>query len=125
MSSHASNRTGHFSMDRTITCARIGNVAEYEYKDIMPAYRQIQNGQVLSFRLRGNPTKRIGKARKSRGGTEEASESDCCVKKEQIAWFIRKGQEREKDKPGGFLILVRETEDENGEIRQIPHSQHR
>ena len=25
----------------------------------------------------------------------------------------------EKDKPGGFEILVRETEDENGEIRQI------
>ena len=41
---------------------------EYEYKDIMPACRKIQNGQVFSFRLRANPTKRIGKVIK--GGPE-------------------------------------------------------
>ena len=34
---------------------------EYECKDIMPACRKIRDGQILSFRLRANPTKRIAK----------------------------------------------------------------
>ena len=99
-------------------CADTG-MPEYEYKDIMPAYRQIQNGQVLSFRLRGNPTKRIGKVIKGEAELK-GKRVGLLREEEQIAWFIRKGQEREKDKPGGFEILVRETEDENGEIRQMP-----
>ncbi len=61
MSSHVIEPNWSF-LDRlnSYLCADTG-MPEYEYKDIMPAYRQIQNGQVLSFRLRGNPTKRIGK----------------------------------------------------------------
>jgi len=89
---------------------------EYEYKDIMPACQMIQNGQVFSFRLRANPTKRIAKSDDPMKGkrAELTHESD------QIDWLIRKGKEREKGKLGGFEILRKQMEDRNGETREIP-----
>jgi len=89
---------------------------EYEYKDIMPACRKIQDGQVLSFRLRANPTKRIAKHDDPMKGKRVELRRES----EQIDWLIRKGREREKDKSGGFEILMREFEDENGEISRVP-----
>ena len=92
---------------------------EYESKDIMPACRRIQNGQVLSFRLRANPTKRIGKVIK--GGPELKGKRVGLLREEkQTEWLIRKGREREKGKPGGFEILTKQIADRNGQIRQIP-----
>ncbi|MGO9118466.1 MAG: type I-E CRISPR-associated protein Cas6/Cse3/CasE [Desulfomonilaceae bacterium] len=98
-------------------CADMG-MPEYEYKDIMPACRKIQNGQVFSFRLRANPTKRIGKVIK--GGPELKGKRVGLVHEEkQVEWLIGKGRAREKDRPGGFEILMREIEDQKGELRQI------
>ncbi|MEW6533425.1 MAG: type I-E CRISPR-associated protein Cas6/Cse3/CasE [Thermodesulfobacteriota bacterium] len=96
---------------------------EYECKQIMSAYRKIRDGQVLSFRLRANPTKRVAKQDDPmKGKRVELTHED-----EQIDWLIRKGREREKGKPGGFEILVKKVRDVKGEERQIPrvsaHSQ--
>lgn len=89
-------------------------------QDISGVYQQLHEGQVLTFRLRANPTKRIGRVM-----TGDASLKGKRVgllrEEEQIVWLIRKGQEREKDKPGGFEVLMKEVEDERGEVRQVPH----
>lgn len=88
-------------------------------KDVAAVYQRLQNGRVLSFRLRANPTKRI----------PEAFSGDCALRgkrvgllreEAQIAWLIRKGLEREKGKPGGFEILMKEVEDQNGVMRRVP-----
>ena len=71
-------------------CADMG-MPEYEYKDIMPAYRKIQNGQVLSFRLRGNPTKRIGKVIKGEAELK-GKRVGLLHEEKQVAWLIGKGR---------------------------------
>lgn len=88
----------------------------HEYKDIMPAYRKIRNGQVLSFRLRANPTKRVAK----KDDTLRGKRVELRCEEEQIAWLIRKGQEG-NGVPGGFDLLMKEHQDADGEERLIPH----
>jgi len=88
-------------------------------KDISASFQRLQSGQVFSFRLRANPTKRIAKDTKSEGALE-GKRVGLLREEEQIAWLIRKGQEREKGKPGGFEILMKEVEDKNGEVRLVP-----
>lgn len=88
-------------------------------KNVTGAYQQLKNGQILSFRLRANPTKRIAKV------TEEDSDLKgkrvgLLREEDQIEWLIRKGKEREKGKPGGFEVLMNEVEDQNGDIRLVP-----
>ncbi len=96
-------------------CADAG-MPEPSYKNIMPAYQKLHNGQLLSFRLRANPTKRIAKDDDTmKGKRVELRRED-----EQIAWLIRKGQEREKGVPGGFEILMNEVKDARGELRLVP-----
>jgi CRISPR system Cascade subunit CasE len=85
-------------------------------KNIMAAYQKLQDGQVLSFRLRANPTKRIAKDNDAMKGKRVGlSRED-----DQIAWLIRKGQEREKGVPGGFALLTKEVKDARGEVRLVP-----
>ncbi len=92
------------------------DMPRYEYKDIMPACRKIQSGQVLSFRLRANPTKRIAEHEdKMRGKRVEL-----ISEKAQIAWLTRKGQGSEEGVPGAFELLMKEVKDEKGEIRLVP-----
>ena len=82
----------------------------------MPAYRKIQNGQILSFRLRANPTRRIAKHDDPmKGKRVELNRED-----EQIDWLIRKGQVVGKGVPGGFDLLMKEVKDVKGEIRLVP-----
>lgn len=88
-------------------------------KDISKTCQNLSNGQVFSFRLRANPTKRIGKVIKGDPGLK-GKRVGLLREEEQIAWLIRKGQEREKGKPGGFEILMNEVEDQKGEIHQVP-----
>lgn len=89
---------------------------EYEYKDIMPACRKIQNGQILSFRLRANPTKRIAK----HDDTMKGKRVELRREDEQIAWLIRKGQGREKGVPEAFELLMKKGKDAEGKKRLIP-----
>ena len=92
-----------------------GEMPDYEYKDIMPACRKIQNGQVLSFRLRANPTKRVAKHEDTmKGKRVELRRED-----EQINWLIRKGQVMGKGVPGGFDLLMKKVKDAKGEERLV------
>lgn len=88
-----------------------------EYKDIMPAYRKIQNGQILSFRLRANPTKRIAK----HDDTMKGKRVELRREDEQIDWLIRKGQVMGKDVSGGFDLLMKKVKDVKGEERLVPY----
>jgi len=88
-------------------------------KDVAGAYQQLQAGQVLSFRLRANPTKRI--ARVAKGDSElKGKRVGLLREEEQIAWLIRKGQRREICKPGGFEILMNAGTAPSGEVLQAP-----
>jgi CRISPR system Cascade subunit CasE len=89
------------------------------WKNITVAYQSLQNGQVFSFRLRANPTKRI--ARITKGDSElKGKRVGLLREEEQIAWLIRKGEEREKGTPGGFEILRNECKAQNGETQMVP-----
>lgn len=93
-------------------------VPRCEFKDVMPACRTIQKGQILSFRLRANPTKRIWKVTK--GGPElKGKRVGLLHEEDQIDWLMRKGQEREKGRPGGFAILQKKVNDEIGQERHV------
>jgi CRISPR system Cascade subunit CasE len=89
---------------------------EHECKDIMPACRKIRSGQVLSFRLRANPTKRIARQGDPMKGKRIALARD----DERIDWLVRKGQAMGDGVPGGFQLLTNEVEDVNGEVRLVP-----
>jgi CRISPR system Cascade subunit CasE len=87
-------------------------------KDITKVYQCLKPGQVLSFRLRANPTKRITET-VSGDSLPKSKRVELLREEDQIAWLIRKGREREKGKPGGFEILMKDIEGRNGEILQI------
>ncbi len=87
----------------------------HEYKHIMPKCRQIENGQVLSFRLRANPSKRIAKSDDGMKGKRVGLTRE----HEQIDWLIRKGKVG-NNVPGGFRLLMKGIRDANGEEQPIP-----
>ncbi len=91
-------------------------MAECECKDIMPACRKIQNGQVLSFRLRANPTKRIAK----KDDPMKGKRVELRRENEQIDWLMRKGRGRGGDSPGGFELVMKEIVDPEGKVHQVP-----
>ena len=96
-------------------CAN-GEMPGVSCKNIMPAYQNLNDGQVLRFRLRANPTKRIAKHDDPmKGKRVELARED-----EQIDWLIRKGQQREKNVPGGFELVMKEVKNMRGEVRKIP-----
>ncbi len=73
-------------------------------KDIMPAYQSLRDGQPLTFRLRANPTKRIGKTNVDLGGKRVALVRE----EEQIEWLVRKGRGDGTDGAGGFELVMNE-----------------
>ncbi len=89
----------------------------HECKDIMPAYRGIKNGQVLWFRLRANPTKRVAKE----GDPMKGKRVELMREEDQIDWLMRKGSGKNKATTGGFDLLVREVAEPGGEMRLVPY----
>ncbi len=85
-------------------------------RDVLPAYSRLRDGQLLTFRLRANPTKRNARE----GDPLKGKRVELQREDEQIAWLIRKGLEREKGKPGGFELLMRRSEDASGKEVLIP-----
>lgn len=73
-------------------------------KDVMPAYQTLHEGQPLAFRLRANPTKRIGKTNADLPGKRVALVRE----EEQIEWLARKGRGGEADGTGGFELVMNE-----------------
>jgi CRISPR system Cascade subunit CasE len=92
------------------------DVPGYEYKDIMPVYRSIRNGQILSFRLRANPTKRVGK----RDDPMKGKRVELAREEDQINWLIRKGRVTGKGDTGGFDIITKRIRNAKGEERLVP-----
>jgi CRISPR system Cascade subunit CasE len=89
------------------------------FKDVSVFYQSLHDGQVLYFRLRANPTKRIQKAKV--GDVElEGKRVGLLREEEQVDWLMRKGREREKGTPGGFELLVHQVEGESGEVSVVP-----
>ncbi len=88
-------------------------------KNVTESYKMLKCGQLLTFRLRANPTKRISKPI---NGNEalKGKRVGLLREEEQIAWLIRKGHEREKGISGGFEILERKVKDDNGNVRLVP-----
>ena len=70
----------------------------------MPAYQTLHEGQPLAFRLRANPTKRIGKTNADLPGKRVALVRE----EEQIEWLARKGRGGEADGTGGFELVMNE-----------------
>jgi len=104
---------------------RVGNYLSTEAempsvssKDVMPAYKNLRNGQVLRFRLRANPTKRVARENDPLKGKRV----ELTRENEQIDWLIRKGKEREHDVPGGFELLMKEVKDMRGKVRSVPRA---
>lgn len=87
-------------------------------KDLMCAYGRLRTRQVLRFRLRANPTKRIARPLDGNEAIVGKRVALCC-EEEQTAWLERKAREREKGCPGGFELLMREVWEENGERREL------
>ncbi len=83
-----------------------------ESKDIARALLQLRTGQVLRFRLRANPTKRVARDEKT-GGAMNGKRVGLVREEAQLEWLNRKGQS------GGFE-LVRKSRVIRGEQVQIP-----
>ena len=88
----------------------------YEHKDIWPTWQKLQSGQILSFRLRANPTKRIAKE----GDPLKGKRVQLRLEDDQIAWLLRKGREMGKDMPGGFDLLTKKVSDGQGNEFLVP-----
>jgi CRISPR system Cascade subunit CasE len=76
--------------------------APCEYKDIMPVISKIRQGNRFAFRLRANPTKRIG----NKEDPMKGKRVELFREEDQIQWILRKAKEREKDLPGGFDLMI-------------------
>lgn len=97
----------------------VDDLSNPAYKDVTETYQHLENGQVLYFRLRANPTKRISIKKKDEDPLK-GKRVELMREEEQISWLIRKGQERKKSRTGGFEILMNEIRGRNGEIRMVP-----
>lgn len=105
----------------------LGTISDYLLDDPSnPALKEISGnlqglhrGQVLAFRLRANPTKRVAKAD---GGSAELKGKRVGLlrEEEQVDWLIRKGRQRTQDAPGGFEILMTEVEGRTDKVRYVP-----
>lgn len=82
-------------------------------KKIAGIYQRLQNGQILSFRLRANPTKCIAKP--TRGDEElKGKRVGLLREEEQVKWLVRKGVSC------GFEVLMKKIKDRNGKVEVVP-----
>lgn len=84
------------------------------YKDIGAVVEGIHEGQTLAFRLRANPTKRVGRD----GDLMRGKRVDLRSEEEQIAWLVAKGSGSREGVPGGFELLA-VAESQKPDILQV------
>lgn len=85
------------------------------FRPIMQEYGNIQNGQVLLFRLRANPTKRVAKHDdKMKGKRVELRRED-----EQIDWLLGRRKEKGFVVRRGFDLVTKQDRDLNGNVRLV------
>mgnify|MGYP000684069403 CR=1 FL=1 len=91
-----------------------GNITRgIEYKDVMPAYKRIKKGQLLSFRLKANPTKRIA----DNNDPLKGKRVNFFRENEQIEWLMRKSKGNGSE-TGGFEIPSGST---NGDDKEAAY----
>ncbi len=84
-------------------------------KDIMPAYQKLSRGQVLTFRLRANPTKRVARD----GDPMKGKRVELQREEEQIAWLMQKGAGR-GGMAGGFELATKRIQSDEGGVVSVP-----
>jgi CRISPR system Cascade subunit CasE len=77
-----------------------GQGPAHDCKDITRSLERIQEDQLLSFRLRANPTKRVVREGDPLNGKQLTRED------EQLAWLEGKGLGGREGVPGGFALAV-------------------
>lgn len=84
----------------------------HEFKEVTRALRNVQVGQVLSFRLRANPTKRLARD----GDPLKGKRVELQTEQEQLQWLMSKGRGGRDGVPGGFeLVQMRGVDQEGGD----------
>lgn len=68
-------------------------------KSVAGAYRSLEPGAVLSFRLKANPTRKIDKKNQKDGPRWHGKRVELRQEEDQVAWLKRKGEQ------GGFQVL--------------------
>lgn len=81
-----------------------------ECRDIAPALQRIEADQILAFRLRANPTKRVGRRDDPMKGKRVELQSE----EEHLAWLADKGRGGREGVPGGFVLLMKRVRNEEG-----------
>ncbi|MDD5219466.1 MAG: type I-E CRISPR-associated protein Cas6/Cse3/CasE [Candidatus Bipolaricaulis sp.] len=82
-------------------------------KDVSKAYGQLLDRQTLAFRLRANPTKRIG-SDAEHGGLLAGKRVGLLREEKQIAWLARKGA------TAGFELLRAECPHPQEGVQRVP-----
>jgi CRISPR system Cascade subunit CasE len=80
-------------------------------KDVGELYAGLQAGQPLRFRLRANPTKRVGKSGEA---GQVGKRVDLRREEDQLTWLARKGE------AGGFVLASVGSAPSTPNVRTIP-----
>lgn len=93
-------------------------------KDVGPIYQKLEEGQVVSFRLRANPTKRVWHGATGAGALH-GQRIGLRTEKEQIEWLARKGRRalHENEKyggSGGFELVLASQRGGDGQAVWVP-----
>lgn len=91
----------------------------WECKDLTRSLQTIAAGQVLAFRLRANPTKRVARDEDPLKGKRVELQRE----QEQLDWLAGKGHGGREGVPGGFELLMTSAEDQNGGEMLVPRVQ--
>ncbi|MBI2873708.1 MAG: type I-E CRISPR-associated protein Cas6/Cse3/CasE [Firmicutes bacterium] len=91
-----------------------GNSVNLACKLLTDKYEQITSGQVLRFRLRANPTKKIETKTGPDGRRRNGRRVDLRREEDQIAWLHRKSM------AGGFTLLTVRAVPALAEVQVVP-----
>lgn len=88
----------------------------FECKEVTQSLEKLREDQVLAFRLRANPTKRVGRD----GDPLKGKRVELQREEEQIAWLAAKGQGGREGIPGGFDLLASPIDDVESNCHLLP-----
>jgi len=88
----------------------------FECKEVTAPLEKIREGQVLAFRLRANPTRRVGRD----GDPLKGKRVELQLEAEQIDWLVAKGYGGREGVPGGFELPTAGGTDSEGNKRLVP-----
>lgn len=94
----------------------VGGTPAWECKEITRSLQGISQGQVLAFRLRANPTKRVNRDVDPLKGKRVELQRE----EEQLEWLAAKGRGGRDGVPGGFELVMNPTKDGEGEQTLVP-----